>query len=112
MGKNVGSGNIPAIKHFYKVGLIIAGTYAVITTSTLRIFRNWWQTLYTNDQLILDEMTQPWTLFTYFVMLNQFAGICNSALIASGKQNTGSIINFMGYFLIGFPYVYSNLFVK
>lgn len=56
MGKNVGSGNIPAIKHFYKVGLLLAGIYAVFITTTLRVFRDWWQTLYTTDPAILAEL--------------------------------------------------------
>jgi multidrug resistance protein, MATE family len=43
-------------------------------------------------------------------MLDQFCGIASSALIASGRQSIGSLINFIGYFCIGFPIIYYNVF--
>jgi Na+-driven multidrug efflux pump len=49
IGKNVGAHNAAGCRETYKAGLILVAVYAFSMTSLMRIFEDWFMSIFTND---------------------------------------------------------------
>jgi MATE family multidrug resistance protein len=103
IGKNIGSNNEPAIKHYFKVTVLSSFLVGLAEVIFLKIFERPMSHLFTKDPVVQEQMISVWNIFLLFVIFDCTQGVASACIQASSRQTLGAIITGINYFVIGIP---------
>ncbi|KAJ2663730.1 ethionine resistance protein [Coemansia sp. RSA 1200] len=83
---------------------ISAGVYIGVATIVLATFvGSWWGRIYSNDKEIVAMVAVLISACAIFQMLDAVNSVASGVLRSLGRQYVGALINFVAYYLVGFP---------
>lgn len=103
VGNRLGEGSVAGAKLSSLVGYIIVGSIQLLTSLTMVILRRVIASFYSDSQPVIDFCAR---LMPLVALMSFFDGTqtFNSALLRSiGRPLAGSIVNFVGYYLLALP---------
>ena len=103
IGQNIGSGDIRAIKHYYRVCMFLSAFIGMAQILVLVPARDPIIAIFTQEEAVVNQMKLAWTIFLVFVFFDTTQGVAMSAIRAAGQQKYGAIITACAYFIIGIP---------
>ena len=103
IGQNIGSDNIRAIKHYYRVCMFCAAFLGMAQILILVPARDFIIQIFTSEAAVVEQMQLAWAVFMIFVFFDTTQGVAMSCIQASGLQKYGAIITACAYFVIGIP---------
>ena len=103
IGQNIGTGNIRAIKHYYRLCMVLAVILGLSQILILIPARDKVISIFTQEVEVVAQMKLAWSIFLIFVFFDTTQGVAMAAIRAAGQQKWGAIITGCAYFMIGIP---------
>lgn len=98
-----GSRGIPRARQSVKAGFLLEVLVAGSTGLTLLIFRYQIARIFTDDKDVAREAAEAAVFVASYQVFDGLQNVGAACLRAFGRQNIGSIIHFVGYYLVGLP---------
>lgn len=102
-------------KHAFLAAKAILCTACVIALcngTLLFLSRNHWGYLFTNDQQVIEKVSQILPIVAIFVIADNIAGVADGILNGMGLQKIGSWFNLVAYYLTSLPIGFYLCFVQ
>ncbi|XP_074660992.1 multidrug and toxin extrusion protein 1-like [Tubulanus polymorphus] len=86
-----------------EIGLILAGTTSIAISALILAFREFIPEIYSDNQSVLELSRNLIPQLAVLQLLQANANVCNSILRGCGRQHVGTLVLFIGYYVIGLP---------
>ena len=80
IGKNIGSNNATAIKHYFKVSVLASFFVGLAEVIFLKIFEKPMSHLFTKDPAVQEQMISAWNIFLLFVIFDTTQGVAAACI--------------------------------
>jgi MATE family multidrug resistance protein len=99
-----GTRAIKRARRTVRAGFVLEIAVAGTTGGLLLIFRNHIALLFTDDKKVAKEAAEAAIFVASYQVFDGLQNVGAACLRAFGRQNVGSIIHFVGYYVIGLPF--------
>ncbi|KAJ2727191.1 ethionine resistance protein [Coemansia sp. Benny D115] len=85
------------------LGISVATTVGLLTLLAALCVGNWWGLVYSDDPRIIARVALIMPACAVFQMFDAVNSVGSGVLRSLGKQDSGALINFTAYYVLGFP---------
>uniref|UniRef100_A0A672I7X7 Multidrug and toxin extrusion protein n=1 Tax=Salarias fasciatus TaxID=181472 RepID=A0A672I7X7_SALFA len=116
VGSALGAGNVEQAKLSSKTAICcVCGCLVSVVSSLcigilIALLRNFIGYIFTTEREIIDRVSEVMIVFAFMHLFDGVAGVLGGVVRGVGKQMTGALCNFVGYYFIGFPIGVSLMF--